>query len=54
MFSSLHMREAQSKQINQRYDDVPNYEIGDLVILNTSTKSLQGIQSTYLTLELCT
>ena len=33
MLAALNMREAPSKQPKQKYDDVPNYKIGDLVMI---------------------
>ena len=33
MLAALNTREAQSKQTKQRYDDVPNYKIGDLLMI---------------------
>ena len=32
------MREVHSKQTKQRYDDVPNYKIGDLVMMRNFEK----------------
>ena len=40
MFAALNMREVQSKQTKQRYDDVSNYKVGDLVMIkNFDNKS---------------
>ena len=33
MLAALNMREAQSKQPKHKYDGVPNYHIGDLVMI---------------------
>ena len=33
MLAALNMREAQSKKAKQKYDNVPNYKIGDLVLI---------------------
>ena len=33
MLAALNIREAHSKQSKQKYNDIPNYEIGDLVII---------------------
>ena len=33
MLAALNMRESHSKQSKQRYDDIPNYKIGDLVMI---------------------
>ena len=38
MLAALTMKEIHSKQITQRYDDVPNYKIGDLVMIRNSDK----------------
>ena len=38
MFAALNMGEAQSKQTKQRHDNVPNYEIGDLVMIKNFDK----------------
>ena len=38
MLAALNMREAQSKQAKQRYDDVPIYKIGVLVMVKNFGK----------------
>ena len=38
MLAALNMREAHSKQIDQSYDDVPNYKTGDLVMIRNFDK----------------
>ena len=38
MLASLNMREAHSKQSKQRYDDISNYKIGDLVMIRNFGK----------------
>ena len=38
MLAALNMREAHSKQSKQKYDDVPNYKICDLVMIRIFDK----------------
>ena len=38
MLAALNMREAHSKQTKQRYGDLPNYKIGDLVMIRNFDK----------------
>ena len=38
MPTALNMRESHSKQSKQRYDDVPDYKIGDLVMIRNFDK----------------
>ena len=38
MLAALNTREAHSKQTKQRYDDVPNYKIGDTVMIKSCNK----------------
>ena len=40
MLAALNMREAWSKETKQKYDDVPNYKIGDLVMIKNFNKKL--------------
>ena len=51
MLAALNMREAQSKQTEQKYDNVPKHHIGDLVMIKILTGSLTGIQNTFQTSE---
>ena len=52
MLTALNTRQAHSKQSKEKYDDVPNYKIGDLVMIKTLTRSLTGMQSMYITSDL--
>ena len=38
MLAALHTKEAHSKQCKQKYDDLPNYKIGDLVMIRNFDK----------------
>ena len=54
MLAALSIKGASSKQSKQNYDNVPNYKIGDLVMIrNFDKKKPTGMQSTYLTSKLC-
>ena len=37
MLAALNTREAQSKQPKHKFDDVPNYHVGDLVMIKSLT-----------------
>ena len=38
MLATLNMKEAHSRQSKQKYDNVPNYKIGDLVMIRNFNK----------------
>ena len=48
MLAALNMREAHSKQSKQNYDNVPYYEISNLVMIRNFDKKSNCNQSTYL------
>ena len=52
MLAALNTKEAHSKQNNDKYDDVPEYKIGDLVMIKNFNKNQIGMQSTYQISEL--
>ena len=52
MLAALNTKEAYLKQSRQKYD-IPDYKLGDLVIIRNFDKNLSGMQSMYLTSELC-
>ena len=37
MLAALNTKEAYSKQIKERHDEIPQYKIGDLVMVKNST-----------------
>ena len=49
--AALNTKEAHSKHSKQKYDDIPKYEIGDLVMIRNFDKKSE-IQNTYLIYEL--
>ena len=42
MLAALNTKEAQSKQRKQKYDDIPNYKIGDFIMIRNFDKNLTG------------
>ena len=54
MLAALNTKEAHLKQNKQKYDDIPNYKIGNLVMIRNFDKKLTGMESTYITSELYT
>ena len=47
MLTAINIREAHSMQTKQRYDDIPNYKIGDLVMIKNFDRKV------YLGCKLC-
>ena len=41
MLAVLNAKEAQSKQGKQKYDDIPNYRIGDLIMIRNFDKKIK-------------
>ena len=54
MFAVLNTREVHSRKPKQKYDNVPNYKIGDLVMIKKYDRKLPEMQNMDLTSELCT
>ena len=52
MLAALNTKEAHAKQRKQKYDDIPNYKIGDSVMIRHSDKK-SNWHAKYLTSELC-
>ena len=48
MLAALNTKEACSKQNIDKYDDIPQYKIGDLIMIKTFDKNQIGTQNTYL------
>ena len=40
MLEALHIKEAHSKENKDKYDDVPQYKVGDLVMIKNFDKKL--------------
>ena len=40
MLAALNTKETCSKQSKQKYDDIPQYKMGNLVMINTFDKKL--------------
>ena len=47
MLTAFNTKEAPSKQKCDKYDDVPQFKIGDLIMIKISTKSQTGMQNRY-------
>ena len=47
ILAALNIKEAHSKQNKEKYDDVPQYKIGHLVMIKNFDKNQIGMQSTY-------
>ena len=47
ILAALNTKEAHSKQNRDKYDNIPQYKIGDLIIIKHSDKNQMGIQNTY-------
>ena len=48
MVAALNTKEACSKQGKEKYDDMPQYKIGDLVLIKSFDKNQIGMQNAYL------
>ena len=53
MLAALNVREDHSKQTKQRYHDVPNYKIGDVVMIRNFNKKSTWDAKYVLTLFMC-
>ena len=52
MFATLNTKEACSKWNKDKYDDIPQFKIGDLGTIRNFNKNSIGMSSIYQTLEL--
>ena len=52
MLVALNTKEACSKQNIDKYNDIPQCKIGDLIMIKNFDKNQIGMQNTYLTSEL--
>ena len=52
MLAALNTKEAQAKQNTDKYDDIPQYKIGDLIMIKKFNKNQIGMQNAYLISEL--
>ena len=53
MLAALNTKEVGIKYSKQKYDDIPNFKIGDLAMIRNFDKNLTWMQSMYITSELC-
>ena len=51
MLVVLHTNEVHSKQNIDKYDDIPQYKIGDLMMIKNLDKNQFGMQNTHLISE---
>ena len=52
MLAALNSKETNSKENREKYDEVPQYKIGDLFMIKNFNKNQIGTQSTYQISEL--